>query len=323
MPTIVTHSGTFHADESLACYLLRLTDEFAGSEIVRTRDPDIIAKADIVVDVGGVYDAQRHRYDHHQREFKETFSPKYDVKLSSAGLIYKHFGRQVIANILKWSEKDEKTELIFLKIYNDFILAFDGVDNGVTQYPTEIKPKYRDSTSIASRVADLNPWWNQPSDDLDERFLKAVEMTGSEFVNKVRYLGQSWLPARSIVEEGLAYRFNIDPNGSVILFEQFVPWKQHLHLLEEEQNIPEAQKPLYVLYPDESGKWRIQAVPKAPDSFESRKALPEPWRGVRDNALSELTGVPGCIFIHASGFIGGALTKEGVLGLARLAVNFK
>lgn len=82
--------------------------------------------------------------------------------------------------------------------------------------------------------------------------------------------------------------------------------QEHLFELERTLQIPEAEKPLYILYPDESGKWRIQAVPKSPDSFESRKALPEPWRGLRDEELSAKTGVPGCIFIHASGFIGGA-----------------
>lgn len=69
----------------------------------------------------------------------------------------------------------------------------------------------------------------------------------------------------------------------------------------------DAEKPLYILFPDETAhNWRIQAVPISIDSFESRKALPQEWRGVRDDALSQLTGIPGCIFVHASGFIGGS-----------------
>ena len=65
-------------------------------------------------------------------------------------------------------------------------------------------------------------------------------------------------------------------------------------------------KPFYVVYPDETaGSWRIQAVPVSPDSFESRKALPEAWRGLRDEKLSEESGIDGGIFVHASGFIGG------------------
>jgi hypothetical protein len=29
------------------------------------------------------------------------------------------------------------------------------------------------------------------------------------------------------------------------------------------------------------------------------------WRGVRDEALSQVSGIDGCIFVHMSGFIGG------------------
>ncbi|SGY12890.1 BQ5605_C011g06644 [Microbotryum silenes-dioicae] len=36
------------------------------------------------------------------------------------------------------------------------------------------------------------------------------------------------------------------------------------------------------------------------ESFESRHPLPEAWRGVRDDALSKLTGIDGCIFVHAT-----------------------
>lgn len=76
--------------------------------------------------------------------------------------------------------------------------------------------------------------------------------------------------------------------------------------LEKDLSIAESEQPIYVIYPDETGgAWRVQAVPKTPESFESRKALPEVWRGLRDDALSQASGVDGCIFIHASGFIGG------------------
>lgn len=47
-----------------------------------------------------------------------------------------------------------------------------------------------------------------------------------------------------------------------------------------------------------------------------RLPLPEPWRGVRGDQLSELTGIPGCVFVHASGFIGGNKTYEGALKMA-------
>lgn len=79
-----------------------------------------------------------------------------------------------------------------------------------------------------------------------------------------------------------------------------------------------------MLYP-ESGtpgaKWRIQAVPVSKDSFESRKPLPEAWRGLRDEELSAKSGVDGCVFVHASGFIGGNGSEEGAREMARKAVD--
>jgi uncharacterized UPF0160 family protein len=76
--------------------------------------------------------------------------------------------------------------------------------------------------------------------------------------------------------------------------------------LEAELSIPEHTKPIYVIYTDETaGNYRIQAVPVTPESFESRKALPEAWRGLRDDELSKATGIDGGIFVHAGGFIGG------------------
>lgn len=98
-----------------------------------------------------------------------------------------------------------------------------------------------------------------------------------------------------------------------------VPWKEHLFALEEELGV--GTPILYVLYEDErEKKWRIQAVPPSAGSFEQRKGLPEAWRGLRDEALSAACGVPGGVFVHASGFIGGNATYEGALEMARKAV---
>uniref|UniRef100_A0A452U0B5 Uncharacterized protein n=1 Tax=Ursus maritimus TaxID=29073 RepID=A0A452U0B5_URSMA len=120
-PRIGTHSGTFHCDEALACALLRLLPEYRDAEIVRTRDPEKLASCDIVVDVGGEYDPQRHRYDHHQRSFTETMSSlspgkPWRTKLSSAGLIYLHFGHKLLAQFLGTSEEDSVVGTIYDKL---------------------------------------------------------------------------------------------------------------------------------------------------------------------------------------------------------------
>eukprot|EP00124_Ichthyophonus_hoferi_P002625 Ihof_evm5s187 gene=Ihof_evmTU5s187 len=118
MPTIGTHSGTFHADEAMACFLLHQTEQFANASIVRTRDMALLDTLDIAVDVGAVYDAARHRYDHHQRGFAETFDDAHQTKLSSAGLIYKHFGREIIKKLSVGSPSESDLELIYQRVYD-------------------------------------------------------------------------------------------------------------------------------------------------------------------------------------------------------------
>ena len=51
--------------------------------------------------------------------------------------------------------------------------------------------------------------------------------------------------------------------------------------------------------------------------FVVRLSLLDEWRGLRDEPLIALSGIKGCIFVHASGFIGGNETREGVLNMVR------
>ncbi|GAA5893772.1 hypothetical protein JCM6882_003091 [Rhodosporidiobolus microsporus] len=325
-PVLCTHSGTFHCDEALAIHLLRLLPEYSAADIVRSRDAADWDKATVVMDVGGTYEPEKNRYDHHQRGFDEVFGHGFVTKLSSAGLVYKHFGERIISEVTKQPVSSPTVQTLYLKVYQDFIEAVDANDNGIAQYITTEPARYRSRTDLPARVGALNPRWNEPSNDeiLYERFLKASKLAGGEFEDRLDYLWKAWLPAREIVEKGLAERKEIHPSGNIIVFREFAPWKEHLHLLETSLSIPDAEKPLYVLYPESEAadsKWRIQAVPVSQESFESRKALPEAWRGVRDDALSDLTGIPGGIFVHAAGFIGGNKTYDGALAMAVKALK--
>jgi len=312
---IGTHSGSFHCDEALACFMLRVLAPQA--KIVRSRDPAVLNELPLLVDVGAVYDPANGRYDHHQKGFTETFDDKHKIKLSSAGLIYKHYGREVIAELTKASA--EEVELIFQKVYDSFVEALDGIDNGVSQYPTDIAPAYSSNTDLASRVGRLNPGWNESGIDLQERFERAIALAGSEFVDAVKFVHKSWLPARQIVKEAMEKRFEEHESGEIVVMHNYTIWKNHLLKLEEELKVATPIK--YVLYADDSKQWRVQAVPVRTDSFESRKPLPEAWCGLRDDVLSKESGIPDCVFVHASGFIGGNKTLEGAKAMAVAALS--
>eukprot|EP00936_MAST-01D_sp_MAST-1D-sp1_P000686 g686.t1 len=327
---IGTHNGTFHCDEALATALLKTLPAYKDHAIVRTRDPEQLAKCEIVVDVGGEYDAARRRFDHHQKTFSETLEG-YATKLSSAGLVYKHYGRDVLRATLAELDStgsgvaDELIEVLYRKMYIEFVEHIDGIDNGVEVADGELR--YKVSTTLSSRVSHLNPAWNASGDN-DTRnaaFRAAMLLTGTEFVDAVVRAATSWWPARSLVQASVASAVagGVDgcPPGEVLVLERYCPWQGHLFDLEAAGTAgAEAGRAKYVLYTDTSGMWRIQAVPVALGSFTSRIALPEAWRGLRDEALSKEAGVEGCTFAHAGGFIGGNATFDGVRKMAALAV---
>ena len=72
----------------------------------------------------------------------------------------------MIANKTQLAIQDQKVDVLWLKMYREFIEAIDAIDNGISQYSTDIKPKYRSRTDLSSRVGALNPWWNQSIDSL-------------------------------------------------------------------------------------------------------------------------------------------------------------
>lgn len=334
--TIGTHNGHFHADEALAVHMLRThIPRYHGARLIRTRDPKVLETCDTVVDVGGEYDADRRRFDHHQRGFTTVF-PGSNTKLSSAGLVYMHFGKEIIAN--RREAEPSTVDLIYNKIYQSFVEAVDANDNGVSAYDSEglaaagLEKRFSNGGfTLGAMVGRMNANWNDPmpSDPAeaqaaeDERFVAASQRIGEEFDRGLDYYVNAWVPARALVEKAFNERPQHDADGRImVLSGQSCPWKDHLYALEEENS--EAGKVLYVLYPEKptpDAKWRVQTVSATKDSFESRKPLPKEWRGVRDEELDKVSGVPGCVFVHAAGFIGGNKTFDGALELAKKALN--
>jgi len=91
-------------------------------------------------DVGGTYEPEKQRFDHHQRSFEEIWrkgdAKLPEIKLSSAGLIYRHFGHEIIKNAVKgvWDQDmtEDQVNWAHEKMYKKFILEVDANDNGVS-----------------------------------------------------------------------------------------------------------------------------------------------------------------------------------------------
>lgn len=137
--SIGTHDGNFHADEVLAVAIL--TTIFPNHVVYRSRDEDILSNLDILVDVGGIYDHDLRRYDHHLP------NPPRDPNghlYSSAGLVWLHYGKSYLrtVNIPKdvWLEKIylDLIDVVERQIRVQWIYPIDRSDNGVSQGPTPI-----------------------------------------------------------------------------------------------------------------------------------------------------------------------------------------
>lgn len=329
---IGTHSGTFQADEAMGVWMLRQLPQYRNSKVVRSRDLSVLEKLDIVIDVGGVYDHASLRYDHHQRGYDERFDEGNNdgprcTKLSASGLVYRHYGKEVIrAHYPNLSQ--DSIELAYTKLYDSLLEALDAIDTGVEMVPEGVEMLYKDSTGLSRRVSRLNPRWNEADDSTgetpspDERFEVASQICGDDFLSIMTHIVESDIPARVFVERTLLKRHETDASGEIVVLESGgLPWIGHLYELEKEHNVDPLVK--FVLYTDQAGMWRIQAVTVEGRRFENRLSLPEEWRGVRDEDLAKLAGIPGCTFCHAAGFIGGNETFEGALQMARVALTKK
>ena len=127
--------------------MLLCLPKYKDSVVVRSRDPDVLKLCGTVVDVGAVYDPSKNMFDHHQRTFAASnVFPGHNIKLSSAGLVYKHFGGEIIESLVGPLDKSTR-ELLVNKVYERVVKEVDAIDNGVsiaddTKYKINIKTSF-------------------------------------------------------------------------------------------------------------------------------------------------------------------------------------
>lgn len=98
-----------------------------------------------------------------QIDYKGLKEHKTITKMSSAGLIYKHYGKEVIKTVGKTIYKkdlnDEDIDHIFTKVYNKAMLEIDAHDNGVNQAENLV---YNIDSNLSGRIGAYNTPWNAP-----------------------------------------------------------------------------------------------------------------------------------------------------------------
>lgn len=288
--TVITHSGTFHSDEVLATVILEKV--LGNITICRTfKVPEELADDVIVYDIGfGMY-------DHHQKG--GNGARENGVPYAAAGLIWKDFGRQLVADTCN-------PDLVWNLIDRDLIQGIDATDNGKipkVDYPAQ-------AMTFSQAISSFNPNWDSEM-STDDAFAKAVEFAKIVFDN-VLANAVSKANAQDIVDEAIESSVN-----NIMVLDRFVPWQEFIFSSANNK----ASDILFVVFPSNRGGYNWQCVPDALGSFGMRKAVPDEWKGLRDLELQNVTGVATASFCHPEGFIGGATTLEDAIALAKLAVE--
>ena len=284
--TIVTHDGNFHADDVFSVAALKCV--FPSFNLVRTRNLELIANADIVLDVGGEYEAGADRFDHHQRG--GAGERENGIPYSSFGLIWQKYGLEICKG-----DQD-----VVNAVDAGLVSTIDAIDCGHVEGVSQ-------GISLSQTISMFNPTWKEES-HFDECFDEAV-VFATRVLTRFIASAHGGISAKAIVAK--AIEDAEDPR--VIVLEKYTPWKKTVHALSEEA--------LYVIYPSHNGQWRIQTVPVELGSFEDRKSLPKPWAGLSDKELHAVTGIDDAMFCHNGLFIAGAESLAGTMNMASIALN--
>ena len=288
---VATHPGNFHADDVFAIAVLELVH--GPLELVRTRDPEAQAAADLRVDVGGRSDPATGDFDHHQKG--GAGERENGVPYASFGLVWREHGEALAGSAAAAAAIDER-----------LVCGVDANDVGQTL----IEPLIGDirPMSVSGVIAALNPSWDEelsPAEE-DERFAQAVALARGMVEREIAGAA-AFDRARGLV--AAAIRRAEDPR--VIELDSNMPWREAV--------ITTAPEALYVVYPKSDG-WGSQAVPREVGSFENRLSFPADWRGRSGADLVAATGVPDAVFCHAAGFYASAGSREGIVALVSASI---
>jgi uncharacterized UPF0160 family protein len=289
---VATHPGNFHADEAFAVAVLGLAH--GDLEIVRTRDPEVLAAADARVDVGGLDDPAAGDFDHHQKG--GAGARPNGIRYASFGLAWRHYGVQLAGSEEAARAIDER-----------LVQGVDANDTGqeiTNSLIGDVRPM-----SVSGVIAALNPAWDEDlaPDQEDARFREAVALATRVLEREIAG-GEAFGRARALVEAAIARAE--DPR--VIELHSNMPWREVV--------ITTAPDALFVMYPKSDG-WGAQAVPREVGAFGNRKDLPAEWAGHSGVELAAITGVPDAIFAHPARFYVSAASREGIVALLEQALE--
>lgn len=294
MAVVATHDGGFHADEVFAIAVLRRA--LGSIEVVRTRDAEQQAAADLRVDVGGRSDAQTGDFDHHQRG--GAGERENGIPFASFGLVWREYGPRIVG----------VDDAVVRAVDERLVQGVDANDVGI-RLTTASTDSEALPLTVSGAVGGFNPPWDAAATDeeVEAAFLRAVEFAELILANEIAS-ASGLSRADAIVEEAIGRAD--DPR--IVVLPMGMPWHRPM--------VDKSPDALYAIYPNKRGH-AVQAVPQRLGEFENRKDFPAEWAGLEGEELAAVTGVADAIFAHNGRFYASAKSLEGALALARAAAD--
>lgn len=291
---IGTHSNSFHADDTLGVAILKHLHPEA--QVVRSRSPEVWATCDVLVDVGGQFEPQTGRFDHHQRGFAEKRAN--GIPFAGAGLVWRYYGLGYVLSIFPSMDPYQAAEVV-RAVDEKFVQYVDSIDNGIAvECPSNF--------SFSGMVSALNPTWLDADEAYDLNFHKAVDLAQMVLHGLVQSTGAEALAADQVRQAKTI------ADGRILVLERWVPFLSVV--------VAEMPQVLFAVYPQIDGNAQVRTIPVEQGAFRARADLPAAWAGLSGEALAKVSGVEDAIFCHHGRFIGGARSVAGALALAQRAL---
>lgn len=349
--SIAVHDEAFHADDVFAVAMMQLINP--DIRIVRTRDPEVLATADIRVDVGDVYNGETD-FDHHQIDGKRNVQIFFNrqqmdgPKLSGFGLLYEKFGHELIHRVImaKFNTVVEHinnksfyspANVIFDSVQRHLVIPVDIEDNGEQSVYYCSGPAPFRATTISQMIGMFLPTSRELEEykDLplmDERFLQVVEIAKQILLRAVIVAYSTSMDVLAI-KELIEQAAQNTPDAEYFIMPRSGAWAHTFEIMrrnKEQIYFDFVRNIKLVIFPMTlSGtSWRVQSTKTwdvGTQQVVLKNPLPEELRGKSSKEIQELLQLDNSnnVFVHPTGFIGGCGSREDAMKLARYSLTTK
>ncbi len=316
---IITHEGIFHTDEVFATAILK--DLFPESmesksgakgdyvKYLRTREKGVLERgldldSTMLLDQGGVYNFDKYNLDHHQ----EGGAGKRDngVEYASAGLVWKHYGKEWIKYVDTYTRKinltEQEIELIWKIIDKQYVQLIDANDTGQMEEVSysiagvdEVKGGQFTMAEVV-RLANIDCRDGKNQQDRFNGIVETFRSTNLSMVNK-----------NIDLIEGLR-KFDINKcdfshDGKVVVINELLLPAATVYLIDNEEKFKKVE---YYAVETVRHRYSVLVAPVGEGLREYRNPsmIPKELRlGSDTKKINEILGVEdGAIFSHGAGY---------------------